>query len=150
MTVYENLKAISEIVIENKSLRMEKINSLISKFELDSIRDLKAVQLSGGQQKRLAIAIALMSEPKILLLDEPFASLDIISIRTLSEIIVNLQSQSNISVILCDHNASDLLKVVDSAAILHNGKIIAQGTPLSLLKDNDARNAYFGESFKIS
>ena len=150
MTVYENLKAISEIVIENESLRMEKINSLISKFELDSVRDLKAIQLSGGYQKRLAIAIALMSDPKILLLDEPYASLDILSIRALSEIIVNLQSQNNISVILCDHNASDLLKVVDSAAILHNGKIIAQGTPSSLLKDSDARNAYFGDSFKIS
>ena len=150
MTVYENLKSISEIVIENVSFRMEKINSLISKFELDSIRDLKASQLSGGQQKRLSIALALMSDPKILLLDEPYASLDILSIRTLSEIIVNLQSQSNISVILCDHNASDLLKVVDSAAILHNGKIIAQGTPSSLLKDSDARNAYFGDSFKIS
>ncbi len=150
MTVYENLKAISEIVIENVSFRMEKINSLISKFELDSIRDLKATQLSGGQQKRLSIALALMSDPKILLLDEPYASLDILSIRTLSEIIVNLQSQSNISVILCDHNASDLLKVVDSAAILHNGKIIAQGTPSTLLKDSDARNAYFGDSFKIS
>ncbi len=150
MTVYENLKSISEIVIENVSFRLEKINSLISKFELDSIRDLKASQLSGGQQKRLSIALALMSDPKILLLDEPYASLDILSIRTLSEIIVNLQSQSNISVILCDHNASDLLKVVDSAAILHNGKIIAQGTPSSLLKDSDARNAYFGDSFKIS
>ena len=150
MTVYENLKSISEIVIENASFRLEKINSLISKFELDSIRDLKASQLSGGQQKRLSIALALMSDPKILLLDEPYASLDILSIRTLSEIIVNLQSQSNISVILCDHNASDLLKVVDSAAILHNGKIIAQGTPSSLLKDSDARNAYFGDSFKIS
>ncbi len=150
MTVYENLKAISEIVIDNVSFRMEKINSLISKFELDSIRDLKANQLSGGQQKRLSIALALMSDPKILLLDEPYASLDILSIRTLSEIIVNLQSQSSISVILCDHNASDLLKVVDSAAILHNGKIIAQGTPSTLLKDSDARNAYFGDSFKIS
>ena len=150
MTVYDNLKAISEIVIENISFRMEKINSLISKFELDSIRDLKAAQLSGGQQKRLAIALALMSDPKILLLDEPYASLDIMSIRTLSEIIVNLQSQSNISVILCDHNASDLLKVVDSAAILHNGKIIAQGSPSNLLRDVDARSAYFGESFKIN
>tara|TARA_B100001094_G_C18190970_1_gene807210 strand:- start:2490 stop:3266 length:777 start_codon:yes stop_codon:yes gene_type:complete len=150
LTVYENLKAISEIVIENVRFRTEKINSLISQFELDSIRDLKAVQLSGGQQKRLSIALALMSDPKILLLDEPFASLDILSCRALSEIIVKLQTQNNISVILTDHNASDLLKVVDSAAILHNGKIIAQGTPTNLLHNIEARNAYFGDSFKVN
>tara|TARA_B100001057_G_scaffold322930_1_gene323177 strand:- start:7366 stop:8142 length:777 start_codon:yes stop_codon:yes gene_type:complete len=150
MTVHENLKAISEIAIENESFRVEKVNSLISKFELDSIRDLKAKQLSGGQQKRLTIALALMSDPKILLLDEPYSSLDILSIRALSEIIVNLQSQSNISVVITDHNASDLLKVVDSAAILHNGKIIAEGTPSNLLQNSDARDVYFGESFKVN
>ena len=150
LTLHDNLKAISEIVIENKNYRVERVNYLISKFELDSIRDLKAKQLSGGQQKRLTIALALMSDPKILLLDEPYSSLDILSIRALSEIIVNLQSQSNISVVITDHNASDLLKVVDSAAILHNGKIIAEGTPSNLLQNSDARDVYFGESFKVN
>ena len=76
--------------------------------------------------------------------------LDIISIRTLSEIIVNLQSQDNISVIITDHNANDLLKVVDSCAILHNGKIVAQDTPSKLIQNIDAKKAYFGDSFKIS
>ena len=74
LTVYENLKAIAEITIENKSYREEKINSLISKFELDPIRDIKANFLSGGQKKNLVIALALISDPKILLLDEPFAA----------------------------------------------------------------------------
>ena len=150
LTVYENLKAIAEITISNISYRLEKIDSLISKFELDPIRNLKAKQCSGGQQKRLSIAIALLSNPKILLLDEPYASLDIMSIRTLSEIIVSLQSQNNISIIITDHNANDLLKVVDTCAVLHNGKIIAQDTPSNLIQNIDARNAYFGESFKIS
>ena len=142
--------AIAEITIANKSYRDEKINSLISKFELDPIRDIKADFLSGGQKKKLVIAIALISEPKILLLDEPFAALDVMTIKTLQEIIVRLQSASNISVILCDHQARDLLACVDTAAIIHNGKVIAQGTPSSLIQNTDARNAYFGESFKIS
>ena len=150
LTVYENLKAIAEITIENLSFREEKINSLISKFELDAIRDIKADFLSGGQKKKLVIALALVSEPKILLLDEPFAALDVMTIKILQEIIVDLQTLNNISIILCDHQARDLLACVDTAAIIHNGKVVAQGTPSSLIQNIDAKNAYFGESFKIS
>lgn len=150
LTVYENLKAIAEITIQNLSYRNEKINSLISKFELDSIRDIKADFLSGGQKKKLVIALALISDPKILLLDEPFAALDVMTIKTLQEIIVDLQSENKISVILCDHQARDLLACVDTAAIIHNGKVVAQGTPTNLVKNIDARNVYFGETFKIS
>ena len=150
LTVYENLKAIAEITISNVSFRNEKIDSLISKFELDSIRDIKADYLSGGQKKKLVIATSLVSDPKILLLDEPFAALDVMTIKTLQEIIVGLQSENNISVILCDHQARDLLACVDTAAIIHNGKVLAQGTPSNLISNIDAKNAYFGESFKIS
>ena len=71
------------------------------------------------------------------------------TIKTLQEIIVDLQRSNNISIILCDHQASQLLKVVDSAAIIHNGKVVAQGTPSSLIQNIDAKNAYFGDSFKI-
>ena len=149
LTVYENLKAIAEITLDNVSFRNEKIDSLISKFELDPIRDIKADFLSGGQKKKLVIAIALISSPKILLLDEPFAALDVMTIKTLQEIIVNLQSFNNISVILCDHQARDLLACVDTAAIIHNGKVVAQGTPTNLIQNIDAKNAYFGDSFKI-
>ncbi len=150
LTVYQNLKAIAEITIENLSYREEKINSLISKFELDPIRDIKSDFLSGGQKKKLVIALALISDPKILLLDEPFAALDVMTIKTLQEIIVDLQSSKNISVIMCDHQARDLLACVDTAAIIHNGKVVAQGTPTNLIQNIDARKAYFGESFKIS
>ena len=149
LTVYENLKAISEITISNVNFRNEKIDSLISKFELEAIRDIKADLLSGGQKKKLVIAIALISDPKILLLDEPFAALDVMTIKTLQEIIVGLQSYNKISVILCDHQARDLLACVDTAAIIHNGKVVAQGTPANLIENIDARNAYFGDSFKI-
>tara|TARA_B100001741_G_C16407767_1_gene530058 strand:- start:67 stop:843 length:777 start_codon:yes stop_codon:yes gene_type:complete len=150
LTVYQNLKAIAEITIENLSYREEKINSLISKFELDPIRDIKADFLSGGQKKKLTISLALISDPKILLLDEPFAALDVMTIKTLQEIIVDLQTNNNISVIMCDHQARDLLACVDTAAIIHNGKVVAQGTPTNLIQNIDARKAYFGESFKIS
>ena len=150
LTVYENLKAIAEITLKEANIREEKINSLISKFELDAMRDIKAKFLSGGQKKKLVIAIALIADPKILLLDEPFAALDLMTIKALQEIIVNLQGNSNISVILCDHQARDLLACVDTAAIIHNGKVVAHGTPSSLIQNIEAKNVYFGDSFKIS
>jgi lipopolysaccharide export system ATP-binding protein len=150
LTVLENLKAIAEITIGNKSYREEKINSLISKFEFDPILDIKGNFLSGGQKKKLVIAIALIADPKILLLDEPFAALDVMTIKTLQNIIVELQSINNISVILCDHQARDLLACVDKAVIIHNGKVIAEGTPSNLIQNVEARNAYFGEAFKIN
>ncbi len=150
MTVNENLNAIAEITQKNKSARIEKVNSLISKFELEPVRDIKAKLLSGGQRKKLVIAIALISDPKILLLDEPFAALDVMTIKILQEIIVNLQSFKNISVIVCDHQARDLLKCVDTAAIIHNGRVVAQDTPSNLIDDVIAKDTYFGDSFKIN
>ena len=150
LTLRENLKAISEIVIENKKLRDEKINLLISKFELEALQNIKAEFLSGGQKKRLVISLALLSNPKILLLDEPFAALDIMTIKNLQQIIVDLQTQNNISIILCDHQARDLLSCVDLAIVLSNGKVIAKDTPNNLIRNIDAQNAYFGDSFKIN
>ena len=150
LTVYENLKAVAEITINNLSYREEKINLLISKFELDPIRDIKADFLSGGQRKKLVIALSLISDPKILLLDEPFAALDVMTIKTLQEIIVDLQSKNNISIILCDHQARDLLACVDTAAIIHNGKVVAHGTPTNLIQNIDAKKAYFGDSFRFN
>ena len=150
LTVYENLEAIAEIVIDNSNYREEKINLLISKFELDAIREIKADFLSGGQKKKLVIALSLLSEPKILLLDEPFAALDVMTIKILQRIIIDLQAANNISIILCDHQARDLLACVDTAAIIHNGKVIAYGTPSDLIHNIDAKKVYFGETFKIN
>ena len=150
LTLLDNLKAISEIVIENKNLRNDKINYLISKFELDNLKDIKAKFLSGGQKKKLVIALSLMSEPKVLLLDECFAALDVLTIKMLQETIVNLQQENNITICICDHQARDLLACVDVAMILSNGKIVAQDTPSNLVKDINAKNAYFGDSFKFN
>ncbi len=150
LTLLENLKAISEIVIENKNLRSERINYLISKLELENLKDIKAKYLSGGEKKKLVIALSLLSKPKILLLDEPFSALDVLTIKMLQELIVNLQQDNNITICICDHIATSLLQIVDTAMILSNGKIIAQDTPSNLIKDIDAKNAYFGDNFKIN
>ena len=150
LTLHDNLKAISEIVIENKNYRSERINYLISKFELDNLKDIKAKFLSGGQKKKLVIALSLLSEPRVLLLDECFAALDVLTIKMLQEIIVNLQNENRITICICDHQARDLLACVDVAMILSNSKIIAQDTPSNLVKNINARNAYFGDNFKFN
>ena len=149
LTLLENLKAIAEIVIEKKNLISHKIDRLIAKFELDAIRDVKAKFLSGGQKKKLVIALALLSEPKVLLLDECFAALDVLTIKMLQEIIVNLQTENNITICICDHQARDLLSCVDVAIILSNCKIVAHGSPNDLINNSEAKNAYFGDSFKF-
>jgi len=150
LTLENNLKAIAEIVIENKILISDKVNHLINKFELDNVRNIKAKFLSGGQKKKLVIAISLLSDPKILLLDECFAALDVMTIKMLQEIIVRLQQESQITICICDHQARDLLACVDSAMILNNCKIVAQDTPVNLVSNINAKNAYFGESFKFN
>ena len=150
LTLHDNLKAISEFVIEKKNYRAERINYLISKFELDNLKDIKAKFLSGGQKKKLVIALSLLSEPKVLLLDECFAALDVLTIKMLQEIIVNLQNENRITICICDHQARDLLACVDVAMILSNGKIIAEDTPSNLVKNINAKNAYFGDNFKFN
>ena len=150
LTLHDNLKAISEIVVEDKNLRQERINYLISKFELENIKNIKAKFLSGGQKKKLVISLSLLSDPKVLLLDECFAALDVLTIKMLQEIIVNLQQENQITICICDHQARDLLACVDVAMILSNCKIIAQDTPSNLVKDINAKNAYFGNSFKFN
>tara|TARA_B110000967_G_C18698648_1_gene466664 strand:+ start:105 stop:881 length:777 start_codon:yes stop_codon:yes gene_type:complete len=150
LTLMENLKAVSEILIINSNDRNRKIDELVSKFELDPIVNVQAKFLSGGQKKKLVIALALMGNPKVLLLDECFAALDVLTIKMLQELIVNLQSQENISICICDHQARDLLSCVDVAIVLSNCKIIAKGTPSELVKDVKAKTAYFGESFKFN
>ena len=150
LTLHDNLKAISEIVIDNKNLRDEKIDYLLSKFELENVKNIKAKFLSGGQKKKLVIALALLSDPKLLLLDECFAALDVLTIKMLQEIIVNLQNENKITIIICDHQARDLLACVDVAMILSNCKIIAEDTPSNLVKNINAKNAYFGDSFKFN
>jgi len=150
LTTYENLKAVAQILVKDPRQINSKIEYLISKFELEYVTNIKASFLSGGQKKKLVIALALLGDPKILLLDECFAALDVLTIQMLQKIIVNLQTDNNIGIIICDHQARDLLSCVDIALILSNCKIIAKGTPKELINNQIARDAYFGETFKIN
>ena len=150
LTMIDNLKLVAEIHIKEKELRDQKINKLITQFEFEALLNIKAKHLSGGQKKKLVIAMALINDPKILLLDEPFAALDILTIKMLQEIILNLQSTEEISVVICDHQARDLLNCVDRAIILSNGKIIASGSPNEVISDKDAKSQYFGDEFSIN
>ena len=150
LTLHDNLKAVGEIVIDSKNLVKSKIDYLINKFELENVKDVKAKFLSGGQKKKLVIAISLLSDPKVLLLDECFAALDVLTIKMLQEIIVNLQQENEITICICDHQARDLLACVDIAMILSNCKIVAQDSPLNLVNNINAKNAYFGDSFNMN
>ena len=140
LTLLDNLKLVSEIHIKEKELRQQKLNKLISQFEFEALLNIKAKHLSGGQKKKLVIALALINDPKILLLDEPFAALDILTIKMLQEIILNLQSTEDISVVICDHQARDLLNCVDRAIILSN----------EVISDKAAKSQYFGDEFNIN
>ena len=150
LSLIDNLKLVSEIHIKEKESRDHKLNKIITQFEFESLLRIKAKNLSGGQKKKLVIAMSLMNDPKILLLDEPFAALDILTIKMLQEIIVNLQASEEISIVVCDHQARDLLSCVDRAIILSNGKIIASGSPKEVISDEDAKTQYFGDEFNIS
>ena len=150
LKLIENLRAIAEILIENKKEREFKINNLISRFEFESILNVKAKYLSGGQKKKLVIALALISDPKLLLLDECFAALDVLTIKMLQKLIIDLQKNNNISICICDHQARDLLSCVDTAMVISNCKIISKGSPQEIIRDQKAISAYFGTSFKIN
>ena len=150
LTLEDNLKLVSEIHIKEKDLRDQKLSKLITQFEFESLLKIKSKNLSGGQKKKLVIAMSLVNDPKILLLDEPFAALDILTIKMLQEIILNLQSSEEISIVVCDHQARDLLNCVDRAIILSNGKIIASGSPKEVISDKQAKTMYFGDEFNIN
>jgi len=150
LTVLENLTSVAEIHIKEKNLRISKIDKIVGQFGFDSILHVKAKLVSGGERRKLAIAMAIINDPKILLLDEPYAALDILSIKMIQEIIINLQSMERMSIVVCDHNARDLLTCVDRAIVLSNGKIIVSGSPQEIINDAQARSVYFGDEFKIS
>ena len=151
MTCYQNLRAIADLVVKDKKHITFQIEKMISKFELDAVENIKVKYLSGGQKKRCAIAMALLSNPKIVLMDEPFQGLDLISTRYLQETIVNLQTEdNNRCCVISDHAARDLLNISDNAVVLANKKIIAHGVPKDLLKNDKARSLYFGDTFNIN
>jgi len=151
LSCLNNLIAVGQVTIKEKDLINFKVENMISKFSLDAVKDLKAKHLSGGQRKKLCIAMTLMSDPKIILMDEPFQGLDIMSTKDLQETIANLQTEDGTRCcIISDHAARDLLAICDKAIILANKKIIAEGSPNDLMNNQNAKRIYFGDAFKLS
>ena len=150
LTAEQNIRAVAEILIKDKSFIDIKINELISKFELDSVKKIEAKYLSGGQKRRLVIAMGLISKPDIILMDEPLAALDPQTIQMLQNTIVKLQTDFNLTIIITDHQARDLLAICDKALILSNSKIVASGTPSELINDESANKFYFGKNFQFN
>ena len=150
LSLKDNLKSIAEIQIKNHNEQISKVEKLINNFQLESVIHTKAKFLSGGQKKKLVIAMSLLNDPEILILDEPFAALDLLTIKMLQEIIVNLQTLENITIMVCDPQARDILSCVDKAIVISNGDIIANGTPSELIHNKNAKSVYFGEEFTIS
>ncbi|MDC0393458.1 ATP-binding cassette domain-containing protein [Candidatus Pelagibacter sp.] len=149
LNVEENLNAVGEVLVKDPNSRKLKIENLISKFELDAIRKVEAKFLSGGMKRRLVISMALIGDPQILLMDEPFAALDPQTIQMLQTIIIKLQAEYQLTILITDHQARDLLAVCDKAIILSNSKIVAEGTPNELIQSENAVKHYFGDNFKF-
>jgi len=148
LTVYENLLGIAQIVKNNIREQRDVVEKLMTEFSITHLRDIKASALSGGERRRTEIARCLISSPKVLLLDEPFAGVDLLSIQDIKELLIKLQSRG-CAVLVTDHNASQLLSVVDRAYVIANGTIVANGAPKQIVNTAEAQKLYFGSDFKL-
>tara|TARA_B100000287_G_scaffold90103_1_gene82505 strand:+ start:135 stop:899 length:765 start_codon:yes stop_codon:yes gene_type:complete len=148
LTVYENLMGIAQIIKKNSREQRDVVEKLMAEFSITHLRDVKATALSGGERRRTEIARCLISNPSILLLDEPFAGVDLLSIQDIKGLLLKLQSRG-CAVLVTDHNASQLLSVVDRAYVIANGTIVANGTPRQIVNTSEAKKLYFGEDFTI-
>lgn len=149
LTVYENLIAVLEIRKDlTTQQRREKADELIEEFNIGHIRDSLGQSLSGGERRRVEIARALAANPKFILLDEPFAGVDPISVSDIKKIITDLRNRG-LGVLITDHNVRETLDVCERAYIVGEGKIIATGTPEQVMNDEHVKRVYLGEQFKL-
>ncbi|HHF4698498.1 TPA: LPS export ABC transporter ATP-binding protein [Haemophilus influenzae] len=149
LTVYENLMAVLEIRKDlTPQQRHEKADELIEEFNIAHIRDNLGQALSGGERRRVEIARALAANPKFILLDEPFAGVDPISVSDIKKIITDLRNRG-LGVLITDHNVRETLDVCERAYIVGAGKIIATGTPEQVMNDEQVKRVYLGEQFKL-
>jgi lipopolysaccharide export system ATP-binding protein len=148
LNVEENIKAILDISTPLKSERQAKLEKLLSDFRIGHLRRTPALALSGGERRRVEIARALATDPKYILLDEPFAGVDPISINDVRNLVAELKSQG-IGVLITDHNVRDTLKIVDRAYILHDGRVIISGLPEDVVNNDNVRRVYLGKDFNM-
>jgi lipopolysaccharide export system ATP-binding protein len=148
MTVEQNISAVLEVAEPDRRARRERLDKLLGEFGLTGLRDSPAMALSGGERRRCEIARALAAEPSIMLLDEPFAGIDPISIADIRDLVKDLKRR-DIGVLITDHNVRETLDIVDRACIIYDGQVLFQGTPEALVRDPDVRRLYLGESFSL-
>ncbi len=148
MTVEKNILAVLELSEPDKSARMARLDKLLDEFGLTRLRSSPAMALSGGERRRAEIARALAADPTIMLLDEPFAGIDPISISDIRDLVKDLKSR-DIGVLITDHNVRETLEIVDRAYIIYDGRVLFAGSPEELVADANVRRLYLGEGFTL-
>jgi lipopolysaccharide export system ATP-binding protein len=148
MTVAQNIMAVLEVAEPNKRARQERLEQLLGEFHITHLRDAPAMALSGGERRRCEIARALAADPSIMLLDEPFAGIDPISISDIRDLVRELKKR-DIGVLITDHNVRETLDIVDRACIIYDGQVLFAGSPEALVADPNVRRLYLGESFEL-
>ena len=148
LTVSQNIMAVLEVAEPDKRARTERLEQLLAEFHIGDLRDAPAMALSGGERRRCEIARALAANPSIMLLDEPFAGIDPISIQDIRDLIGELKKR-DIGVLITDHNVRETLDIVDRACIIYGGQVLFAGSPEDLVRDPNVRRLYLGESFEL-
>ncbi len=149
MSVEDNIMAILEIALPDRHKRREKLETLLAEFSIEHIRRASALALSGGERRRVEIARCLAAGPKYVLLDEPFAGVDPIAVGEIRQLVAELKTRG-IGVLITDHNVQETLQIVDRAYILHDGKVLMNGTTQEVIADENVRRVYLGDSFRVS
>ncbi|MEL6766714.1 MAG: LPS export ABC transporter ATP-binding protein [Pseudomonadota bacterium] len=148
LTVEDNILAVLELSIRDRQLRQQSLDSLLGEFSITHLRRAPASALSGGERRRVEIARCLASNPRYVLLDEPFAGVDPIAVGDIRDLVGHLKDRG-IGVLITDHNVRETLEIIDRAYILHDGHVLMSGTPAEVVNDDAVRRVYLGEGFRI-
>lgn len=148
LTVSQNIMAVLEVAEPDRKVRAQRLEQLLEEFHIERLRDAPAMTLSGGERRRCEIARALAADPSIMLLDEPFAGIDPISIADIRDLVIELKKR-DIGVLITDHNVRETLDIVDRAAIIYDGQVLFAGSPQALVADENVRRLYLGEGFEL-
>jgi len=149
LSVEDNILAVLEMTVPERHKRREQLEELLSDFSITHLRRAPALALSGGERRRVEIARCLASDPKYLLLDEPFAGVDPIAVGEIRHLVHDLKSRG-IGVLITDHNVRETLEIVDRAYILHDGVVLMSGTADEVIRDETVRRVYLGQNFRMS
>ncbi len=148
LTVWENLMALAELQPISKAEQKDRCARMLADFHLETVRDTLGMSLSGGERRRCELARALVTEPRIMLLDEPFAGVDPKSVLEIQSLIADLKARG-IGVLITDHNVRETLQIADRAYILADGMIMKHGLPSEIAEDPDIRRVYLGDRFRL-